>query len=214
MCPITGTITPRNLYEADRGLHRSFSSKDLHRRARLRRSYSDNHLCCSTSAIRASPLQPKLKNSPSIDLFNIQFTLKSFIFYQGMTKEMDTEENLEESDQEDDEVEINKGKKKQANWIERLMELRNSWKEKQQDNDEGYVGGGTEGCEVEYEEDAEGKDIISVDRETLSSLLRYVSWSDTKLFSQLAFLCNLAYVIPDIKVTRTLIHPMLIGINS
>ncbi|KAI3444428.1 hypothetical protein Pfo_001093 [Paulownia fortunei] len=199
--PVTST-TPRDKREADRGLHRSFSCKVLHRRAGIRRSYSDNHLCCSTGSIRACALQPKLKNSRSVDLFNIQLTLKSFLFESGMSKEVDIEENLEESDHED-EAEINNKGKKRANWIERLMELRNSWKEKQ-DKDEGYVGGETEGCyeeggcEVEYEDDAEGRD-MGIDRETFSSLLRRVSWSDTKLFSQLAFLCNLAYVIPDIK---------------
>ncbi|KAL3838687.1 hypothetical protein ACJIZ3_023278 [Penstemon smallii] len=58
--------------------------------------------------------------------------------------------------------------------------------------------GGDEGCDVDYEDDEEEKE-INIDREIFSSLLKHVSWSDTKLFSQLAFLCNMAYVIPDIK---------------
>jgi len=41
---------------------------------------------------------------------------------------------------------------------------------------------------------------VVYDRETFSRLLVRVAWSDTKLFSQLAFLCNMAYVIPAIKV--------------
>ncbi|KAL0423251.1 UNVERIFIED_CONTAM: Phospholipase A1 PLIP1, chloroplastic [Sesamum radiatum] len=52
--------------------------------------------------------------------------------------------------------------------------------------------------EVEYENDAKGGE-INIDRETLSLLLRHVSWLDTKLFSQLTFLSNMAYVIIDMK---------------
>ncbi|KAI3449262.1 hypothetical protein Pfo_005927 [Paulownia fortunei] len=206
---VTST-TPRDV--ADGGLRRSFSTKDLHRRAGMRRSYSDNHLCYSINTIRASTGQPKLKNSRSVGFFNIQLsgamipdTLKSFLFDPETSKEMNMDEKLEESDHED-ELENDEGKKR-ANWIERLVELRNNWKGKQ-DKVEGYVGGDSEGCdegegcEVEYDEDAEGRE-ISIDRETFSSLLRHVSWSDAKLFSQLAFLCNMAYVIPDMK-TRDL----------
>lgn len=206
---ITST-TPRDV--ADRGLRRSFSAKDLHRRGGLQRSYSDNHLCYSISSIRASTVQPKLKNSRSVGFFNIQLsgamipdTLKSFLFDPETSKEMNMEEYVEESDHED-EIEIHEGKKR-ANWIERLVELRNNWKGKQ-DKVESYVGGdgggcdGEGGCEVEYEEDSEGRE-ISIDRDIFSSLLRHVSWSDTKLFSQLAFLCNMAYVIPNMKVHET-----------
>lgn len=168
----------------------------------MRRSYSDNHICYSISSVRASTVhQPKLKNSRSVGFFNIQLsdTLRSFLFDPEIGKEM----SMEESDHED-EIGVDEGKKR-ANWIERLVELRDNWKGKT-DNVEEYVDGDQSegcdeegGCEVEYEEDAEGRE-ISIDRETFSPLLRHVSWSDTKLFSQLAFLCNMAYVIPDMKV--------------
>ncbi|KAL3815122.1 hypothetical protein ACJIZ3_016390 [Penstemon smallii] len=106
-----------------------------------------------------------------------------------------------ESDYED-KMEVDKGKK-QANWIERLMELKKNWKEKEAKDDEYAYGDRVgydeeEGCDVDYEDDEEEKE-INIDREIFSSLLKHVFWSDTKLFSQLAFLCNMAYVIPDIK---------------
>ncbi|KAM1386804.1 hypothetical protein PS1_033225 [Malus domestica] len=39
----------------------------------------------------------------------------------------------------------------------------------------------------------------SYDPESFSRFLVRVPWSDTKLFSKLAFLCNMASVIPEIK---------------
>ncbi|KAG8363262.1 hypothetical protein BUALT_Bualt19G0003900 [Buddleja alternifolia] len=202
---VTTTTTPR----ADGGLRRSFSNKDLQGRAGMRRSLSDNHLCYSISTARASMVQPKLKNSrSSVGFFNIQLpgamipnALKSFLFDSETSKEMNMEDTSGESDHEDL-MEIDKAKKR-VNWIERLVELRKNWKEKQDDVEE-YVGRDYEGCdeeggcEVEYGEDEEGNE-IGIDRDIFSSLLRHVSWSDTKLFSQLAFLCNMAYIIPDIK---------------
>ncbi|PIN13889.1 hypothetical protein CDL12_13494 [Handroanthus impetiginosus] len=192
----------------DDRLRRSLSSKDLHRRAKMRRSYSENHLCHSIGSIKASNVQPKLKNSRSVGFFNIPSTmipdtLKLFLFDPEASKEMNMDREESDHDHED-EVVINEGQKR-ANWIERIVELRNSWKGKQDRVKEDVGGGDTEsccdeegGCEVEYEEDGEGTE-ISIDRETFSSLLRHISWSDAKVFSKLAFLCNMAYVIPDIK---------------
>ncbi|KAL0373795.1 UNVERIFIED_CONTAM: Phospholipase A1 PLIP1, chloroplastic [Sesamum radiatum] len=158
-CTLSQLTSPTPRDAADRGLCRSFSSKDLGRRAGIRRSYSDNHLCYSIGSIRASTVhQPKLKNS-------------------------------------------DRSQSSSYPW-ERLVELRSNWKSKKVEVEE-YVDGESQGCdeggcEVEYEDDAEGGE-INIDRETFSSLLRHVSWSDTKLFSQLAFLCNMAYVIADMK---------------
>ncbi|KAL8028116.1 hypothetical protein ABFX02_14G138300 [Erythranthe guttata] len=225
------TLSQVSSVGGERGLRRSFSTNDLHRRSTIRRSYSDNHLCYSISPIRAASTaqqQPKLKNSRSMGFFNIQLsgamipdTLKSFLFDPETDKQMNnTEEEEEEnnnnskenSDCDDDVDEIEIDGQKRSNWIERLMELRNSWRSVKQENsvdgDEFVVGDGgeneeeEEGCEVEYEEDENGKE-IEIDRETFSSLLKRVSWSDAKLFSQLAFLCNMAYVIQDMK-TRDL----------
>ncbi|KAL0290799.1 UNVERIFIED_CONTAM: Phospholipase A1 PLIP1, chloroplastic [Sesamum calycinum] len=200
-CTLSQLTNPTPRDAADKGLRRSFSSKDLGRQAEIRRSYSDNHLCYSISSIRASAVhQPKLKNSRSVGgFFNIHLsdTLRSFLFYPETSKGM----SEEESDRED-EIRVVEGKKR-ANWIERLVELRGNWKSKkvevEESVDQESQGCDDEGgCEVEYEDDAEGRE-INIDKETFSLLLRHVSWSDTKLFSQLAFLCNMAYVIADMK---------------
>lgn len=189
---VSSSTTPR-----DGGLRRSFSNKDLHRRGMMRRSYSDNHLCHSITSMKGPIVKPKLKNSRSVGFFNMQLsdTLKSFLFDPETS-------NAEENDEDEDEDEVDMNEvNKRSNWIDRLMELRSNWKgkeEKVDTSDDGEGCDGEGGCEVEYEED--GDNHISIDRETFSSLLTRVSWSDTKLFSQLAFLCNMAYVIADMKV--------------
>ena len=98
----------------------------------------------------------------------------------------------------------NKDVEKRANWVVRLLELRSRWRNKPQrenlngDEDGAADSDGEEGgCEVDYDE-VEARE--NYNRETFSRLLSPVAWSDTKFFSQLAFLCNMAYVIPEIKV--------------
>lgn len=124
-------------------------------------------------------------------------TLKSFLFEpETARKEVSDDDEIDDDGRE---IEIHQGKKR-GNWIEMIVELRNKWKGNRNDDVESFDvnedGDGEGGCDVDYEEDEGG-----VDGETFSSLLRHVSWSDTKLFAQLAFLCNMAYVIPDMKVT-------------
>ncbi|XP_073062031.1 LOW QUALITY PROTEIN: phospholipase A1 PLIP1, chloroplastic-like [Primulina eburnea] len=204
LSPVTNPTT-RDVNNASQRLRRSFSSKELLLgKSGLRRSYSENHLCCSISRVRASAMEPKLKNSRS-GFFNIQLSsamipdsLRSFLFYLDANKDIDVNGDNDPQG----EIEVDGGKKR-ANWMERLMELRNKWKETQE-KDEEYVGEDNDGCdeeggcEVEYEDDAEGE-AITIDRDVFSSLLRDISRSDTKLYAQLSFLCNMAYVIEDIK---------------
>lgn len=53
-------------------------------------------------------------------------------------------------------------------------------------------------CEVSYSSEDEDKE-VTYDIESFSRFL-IVPWSTIKLFSELAFLCNIAYMIPDIQV--------------
>ncbi|GER46364.1 alpha/beta-Hydrolases superfamily protein [Striga asiatica] len=182
----------------ENGLRRSFSAKDLQRRAGIRRSYSDNNLCYS---IKASS---KLKTSRSVGFFNINLsstiihdTFRSFIF----EREPSPEETSGFSEDE--------GKEKRVNWVERLVELRDDWRDRKDEEvgDDVESGGCDEerGCDVEYDDDdvdSDDEEEIRIDRETFTSLLTNVSWSDTKKFSQLAFLCNMAYKIPDMKKAK------------
>ncbi|PON51333.1 Fungal lipase-like domain containing protein [Parasponia andersonii] len=211
------------------GLCRSESSKDLRNRATLRRCYSDNHLvCCIHNRIHATSTQaPKLKYSRSMGIFPFQFSgsilpnsLRSFLFDPETSKDMsvvDKETNVRE-EENSEEISSNSSSEgqgiKRANWVERLMELRGQWVKEgdgvcddhdQEDVDHhdcGCDGEEGTGCWVSYSSDEEEEEEIGekrLDQESFSRFLVRVSWSGTKLFSQLAFLCNIAYVIPDIR---------------
>lgn len=101
-----------------------------------------------------------------------------------------------------------------SNWVERLLEIRSHWRNKQQidgldgDNSSKMVENSDTGCkdndggcEAGYSSDEEEDgDNGKYDQESFSKFLVRVPTSDIKLFSQLAFLCNMAYVIPTITV--------------
>lgn len=115
------------------------------------------------------------------------------------------EENMVERDQGS---EINvKDELKSANWVESITKLVRQWKQKQlkndeygkQDNDDGDEDGAGDLCKAEYDDDAADGSAKKKAGYFLR-LLSPVPWSDTKLFSKLAFLCNMACVIPEIKV--------------
>ncbi|KAJ0582158.1 putative fungal lipase-like domain, alpha/Beta hydrolase, phospholipase A1 PLIP1/2/3 [Helianthus annuus] len=194
-------------------LNRSISSQNLRQHARIRRAHSDNNLCYSANHVQASMNQPKLKNSHSVGIFNLNLSssfipnsLKTLLFDPDTSTDMDTDTDTEQRDEVADvsDVEMTKEEKKRANWIERLVEIRSRWVQKQNNELDGENGeekgcdedGNGEGCEVDYSDD---EDNVIVNQETFSGMLKQVSWSDTKQFSQLAFLCNMAYVIPEIE---------------
>jgi hypothetical protein len=82
--------------------------------------------------------------------------------------------------------------------MEKLLELRRRWRggEEKEGEMDCY-------CNVNYdseEEMEEQKEEIEWDRDSFARLLARVPWTEAKLFSQLAYLCNMAYVIPEIKV--------------
>ncbi|KAK2650089.1 hypothetical protein Ddye_017578 [Dipteronia dyeriana] len=214
-----GTAT-KDIYNEHNGLRRSESGKDLCKRgASIRRSYSDNHLYHSVNRICATATKPMLKNSRSLGVFPFPIStsitpnsLRSFMFDPETSKGMNiiekdmivVDDPEEESDEEEKEI-------KRVNWVERLMEIRRQCANRQQlesvhrevrdENQNGVCDFDADesGCEACYgSEDDEGGE-VTYDSEFFSQLLDKVPLSDTKLFSQLAFLCNMAYVIPEIK---------------
>jgi hypothetical protein len=137
-------------------------------------------------------------------------SLHSFLFDQQINKDINKREkdvnievNMVESSKEE--------KVNRANWIERLVEIKKHWRNRlpkesvdmdvifdddtygEFDCDDDNV------CMVDYDEE-DGQE-VTYDRDSFSKFLVQVQWSDTKLYSQLAFLCNMAYEIPQIKVS-------------
>ncbi|XP_015065440.1 phospholipase A1 PLIP1, chloroplastic [Solanum pennellii] len=212
-------ITSKDAWTEQDNFRRSFPSKETREKAQMRRSYSDNHLSCRANRIQSLETQPKLKSSRSTGgPFKIQLSssflpdsLRSFLFDIETSKDINIDGVIFESDHDHDDD--NEGieteeKTRRSNWIQRLVELKRNWIEKQKEEDaeireDNLENSGEdceeEGCEVDYEGDNEEADEMNIDRESFSRLLRRVSWSDSKLFSKLAFLCNMAYVIPEIK---------------
>lgn len=106
-----------------------------------------------------------------------------------------------------------------AHWLDRLLELRSRFHDptkrhssdnnglifQDDDDDDVYHLDGDDGCGVNYEDDDEQVD-DRWDRESFSKLLARAPLGEARLFAQLAFLCNMAYVIPEIKVSPTPTH--------
>ncbi|KAM0938466.1 putative fungal lipase-like domain, alpha/Beta hydrolase, phospholipase A1 PLIP1/2/3 [Dioscorea sansibarensis] len=200
---ITGASPTNAASAASSGMRRSDSSNEIRCDiAGIRRSRSEPQLRYSLSvSSRTAPAPaPTLKSSRSIGIFPFGFSgstlpnsLRSFLF--------ESEENgdgvpiVDPEDQEDDPA---VGTGNRANWVERLMELRRRWRDRQH-KEEGEEEGSDYNCGVSYDSEAEDEERIEWDRDSFSSLLNRASWFETRLFSRLAFLSNMAYVIPEIK---------------
>ncbi|KAL5989285.1 hypothetical protein ACLOJK_010175 [Asimina triloba] len=197
------------LRDPHNSLRRSQSAKDLCDRASMRRSQSDSQLRCSLNTVRAISTEPKLKNSRSSGgLFPFQITgsilpnrVRSLLFETDYVKEPVVVDDAEEEEGDGDETE------KRANWVERLMELRTQWRSRQRgkcgnddDEDDGEGKEDEDYCSAVYDSDSDEEEEETIlDRESFSRLLVRVPLSETKLFSKLSFLCNIAYVIPELK---------------
>ncbi|XP_010913778.1 phospholipase A1 PLIP1, chloroplastic [Elaeis guineensis] len=197
-------VAKDHLHGRQDGIRRSLSGTDL---VGVRRSRSEPLLRCSLSIPRpatAASAPAKLKTSRSVGLFSfIPNSIRSFLFNSeeahGGMRFVDPEESSEE--------EVGSETEKRSNWVERIWELRSRWRDRKPkaDEEDASDGGGEESdefCRVSYDsgEEAEREEERSEwDRESFERLLAPVSWTDAKLFSQLAFLCNMAYVIPEIK---------------
>lgn len=157
---------------------------------RIRRSRSEPILRCSVSTPRASATLKSARSVPPF-LVDLSRPVRSILF------ETDEEAMAFDSNEVGSREEGRKGEK--ANWMKQLLELRRRWR-----------GGGEEStgmdsyCSVNYDSNGDMEeelaDEIVWDRDSFARLLMRVPWTEAKLFSQLAYLCNMAYVIPEIKV--------------
>lgn len=190
----------------------TFLSNDLRNQVKIQRSYSHIHLFHSANRIHALKMEPKLKNIWSLKVFKFHlsgsFLPKSLPNF-SIEPETSKETFVADDHVKHDEMEVEEEKRgtyKRADWVERIFQIRNRWIQKQKidevDSDSfACEGCDTDGekCEVDYFED-EVEENKEIDRETFSELLKEVSWSDIKLLSQSAFLCNMSYAISEMTV--------------
>ncbi|KAK6918237.1 Fungal lipase-like domain [Dillenia turbinata] len=208
---ISGTPIPASTIDVVKeknNLRRTLSSQNQPGRATMQRSCSDTHLCCTVKCAQAASVQPKLKTSRSIGIFPFQLStsilpnsVRSFLFDPENTKDMTLVDESEEATDVGQEMENRK-----ANWVERLLELRTCWLNRQ---DKENATGDEEALEATFEDEDEGvceadyssedNGVVTIDRDFFSKALSKVSLNDTKVFAKLAFLSNMAYVIPEIK---------------
>ncbi|URE25271.1 Lipase (class 3) [Musa troglodytarum] len=179
----------------------------------MRRSRPRPQLRCSLAVTRAAA-PASLKSSRSIGVFPfgsiVTNSIRSFLFEE----EEEEEEagggmRVEPADDSDEEVvsgldeEDGIRQEERANWVARISELRRRWRDRQHKHEEDGAEEEDGYCGVSYDtEEEEGGDRDDWDRESFARLLGRVPWSEAKLFSQLAYLCYMAYVIPEIKVTE------------
>lgn len=166
----------------------------------------------------------KMKSSRSVPMFPFNFTVpnafKTLLFVdsdeaaaENAAEEMQLVDGEEIGGNHENLVDEGIGKDKRANWMERILELRGRWRNRQQkeeededvdddDDDEIVNGEGDYYCGARYDSDSEVEEEEEEEWDPVKfkPFLTPVTWSETKLFSKLAFLCNMAYVIPEIKV--------------
>lgn len=174
------------------GMRRSVSAHDVRDRRRMRRCLSEPQIRCSVN-----PAKSKYSGGGTPGVFQFPFSagilVRSFLFEETEYEEVKVEGEEEEGK-----------KKKKGNWVEQLLKLRGVWQERQSTKGEDLVE--TKEleeeavCEVSYEEDELEASTAVVDRRSFSRYLVPISWARMEIFSRLAFLCNMAYVVPEIKV--------------
>lgn len=170
------------------GMRRCRSASDVRdMRAAMRRLQSETHLMI-TCSVKEGKAEVKEK-AKSAGIFPFSFVISTLVPASI------------ESEEVDEEVEV-VGKK--GNWVERLLELGVLWKGRRQRREEDDSALEEEMlCEVSYEEEEAA---VEFDRASFSRYLVPVSWARMRLFSRLAFLCNIAYVIPKINVRTFLLN--------
>ncbi|KAG0486859.1 hypothetical protein HPP92_008954 [Vanilla planifolia] len=173
-------------------------------RIKIRRTRSEPLLRWrSVMASREAPPPPTFKTSRSTGNLPFGISIRSLQFE---AEQLGYEASPAVADEEErDETE--ETTKQRVNWVQRICEVGSKWRDRQpKDGGDSVISKGFEadktrweelGCDVRYESEEDEKP--DWDHEAFGRLLEWASWTETKLFSKLAFLCNMAYMIPEIK---------------
>jgi hypothetical protein len=182
--------------------------------AGIRRSRSEPHLRCSR---RGGSAGAALTTSRSIGVFPFQFGAAPLRPPPLPDGGGDGSRLLTVADDPPEEPEMPPARRHEAHWLDRLLELRSRFHDpanrdvlEDDDADDG-------GCGVTYDDDddyGEEAEDASWDQESFGKLLARAPPGEARLFAQLAFLCNMAYVIPEIKVKTKPTKPALEIVRS
>jgi hypothetical protein len=186
--------------------------------ASIRRSRSEPHLRCSR---RGGAAGASLTTSRSIGVFPFQFgaaPIRPPPLPEGGGGDgyrLLTVCAGETDPDPDPDPEMPQVRRPDDHWLDRLLELRSRFHDPTkrffadddtlfEDDDDYHDHNADGGCTVGYddEDDAAAEQDGRWDRESFTKLLARAPPADARLFAQLAFLCNMAYVIPEIKVSQ------------
>ncbi|XP_076896211.1 phospholipase A1 PLIP2, chloroplastic-like [Bidens hawaiensis] len=168
----------------------------------------------TTAATRMTPTatsissdQPRKTRGPFG--FSFKFPLISFFVGNRNAVAVDDAVLVETSEEIKEESE---GKKKDENWVLKILHVRSIWSQRKDDTievnnkdeldqqDEVYEEE-SDVCRVDDDDDDTG---IEFDRSSFSRLLRRVSLGEARLYSRMSYLGSLAYSIPEIKPGKLL----------
>ena len=177
--------------------------------AGIRRSRSEPHLRCSR---RGGAAGAALTTSRSIGVFPFQFGAAPLPDGGGDGSRLLTvaDDPPPPEAETEPEPEMPAARRTEAHWLDRLLELRSRFHDPAKrdflgdedfDDDDVYHLDGDHdgGCGVSYDDDEED---ARWDQHSFGKLLARAPLGEARLFAQLAFLCNMAYVIPEIKVSH------------
>ncbi|XP_062205664.1 phospholipase A1 PLIP1, chloroplastic-like [Phragmites australis] len=198
------------------GRRRGGTREPARMHASIRRSRSEPHFRCSRRGGAAA--NAALTTSRSIGVFPFQFGAAPLRPPPLPDGGGDGSRLLTVDDEPPPEPapEILPVRRPEAHWLDRLLELRSRFHDPtkrdvlEDDNDDDedvyHLDDDDAGCGVSYEDDEEKAEDANWDRESFVKLLARAPLGEAQLFAQLAFLCNMAYVIPEIKVEELRKH--------
>ncbi|XP_076905470.1 phospholipase A1 PLIP2, chloroplastic-like [Bidens hawaiensis] len=163
-----------------------------------------------TTATSISSDQPRTTRGP----FGFSFKLPLISFFVGGNRNAVAVDDavLVETTEEiniKDEIDI---KKKDENWVLKILHVRSIWSKKDDDTIEvNNNNNNNNKDELDQQDEGECDDVCRVDddgvdfdRSSFSRLLRRVSLGEARLYSQMSYLGSLAYSIPEIKPGKLL----------
>nr|XP_043619440.1 phospholipase A1 PLIP2, chloroplastic-like [Erigeron canadensis] len=151
--------------------------------------------------------------------FNSLFNKNAVAVNDGVSVDGNEESNEEEIENENE----NDLNLKNENWVLKILHVRSLWNDKKQEscNDNGEdqdskkeVAFDEMECDSCRVDDDEKDEEIEFDKNSFSKLLRRVSLTEARLYSQMSYLGSLAYSIPQIKPGNLLKHYRLRFVTS
>ncbi|KAF6134626.1 hypothetical protein GIB67_022913 [Kingdonia uniflora] len=172
-------------------------------------SYKPNAFSAS-STVSTSTSDPPLQKTPPQKTPSFSFP---FVHPWGERKSNKNGGVLTNDDVFEEEDETKRSEDQRGNWVLKILQIGSFWSAKEGGEEKKDNAGSESGCSsCEVDEECEG--VVEFDRETFSKFLMSVSLAEAKLYAQMSYIGNLAYVIPKIKKEHLLRYQGLQFVTS